>query len=239
VDALIHLAGAGIVDKRWTASYKKELLDSRVKSSELLYETIARNNISLKTLVGGSAIGYYNSYAIESCDENSAPGTDFMARTCVAWENSYSPFAENGIRTVIIRTGIVLSKKGGAYAKMVPPFKFGLGAAIGSGEQAFPWIHVKDVAGIFVYALLNTNMKGVYNAVSSRPVTNLEFSKRLAKSLHKPFFLPAVPEFVLQLVLGERAVTVTKGASVSNDKIKQSGFRFAFDNLDEALTDLI
>jgi len=239
VESIVHLAGAGIIDKCWADSYKKEIIDSRVKSSQLLFETISKNNFKIKTLIGASAVGYYGSVQSEhSYEENDAPGKDFLAETCSAWEKSYSPFINSGIRTVVIRTGIALSEKGGAYAKMLPPFKIGLGAAIGNGKQYFPWIHIKDLAGIFIYGLLHPSLNGPYNASSSEPISNKEFSKQLAKSLKRPFFLPNIPEFALKLVLGERAMTVTTGLKISNKKIKKEGFVFEFDDLGKALEDL-
>jgi len=239
VEAVIHLAGAGIIDKRWTNSYKKEISDSRVKSSALLFDSLSKNNYKIKTLVGASAVGYYGSAESEhTYTETDSAGNDFLSEVCKIWEKSYTPFLEAGIRTSIIRTGIVLSKNGGAYAKMVPPFKFGLGAALGSGRQYFPWIHMDDLVGIFVHTLFNEKTHGPYNAASTEPVTNKQFSQSLAKSLHKPFFLPNVPAFALNLVLGESAVTVTRGVKISNEKIKKSGYRFQYDALEKALENL-
>jgi uncharacterized protein len=239
VESVIHLAGAGIVDKRWTRDFKKEIIDSRVKSTELLWETVSKNTIQLKSFVGASAVGYYGS---ESSDyeftEMDLPGRDFLAKTCIEWENSYKPFSRSNIRTTIIRTGIVLSEKGGAYAKMLPAFKFGLGAGVGKGSQFFPWIHINDLANIFIQGALNPAIQGVYNAAATESVTNHEFSKMLAESLRRPFFLPNIPEFVLKLALGERAIALTSGLKISNEKIKATGFKFEFDNLKEALNDL-
>jgi len=239
VEALIHLAGTGIIDKLWTNAFKKEIIASRVKSSQLLFDTISKNNFEIKTLVGSSAVGYYGSVQSEHCySENDAPGSDFLAQTCIAWEKSYAPFINSGIRTVIIRTGVVLSKEGGAYEKMLPAFRLGLGAPLASGKQYFPWIHIKDLAGIFIHALLHENMSGPYNAAASRPVNNREFSRELAKSLNRPLLLPPVPAFVLKLALGERAVTITSGLKINNKKIKAAGFEFEFDDLENALKNL-
>lgn len=236
VEHIIHLAGSGIVDKRWSLTYKKDLLESRVKSSELLQEYILKTKCPLKSFVGGSAIGYYG--AVESnhvFTEDDLPGRDFLAETCVNWERSYLPLTRSGIRTCVIRTGIVLSKNGGAYAKMVFPFKLGLGAAVAPGTQAFPWIHIDDIAALFVRALLDEKYSGVYNGVSSENTTNLIFSQQLAGSLKRPFFLPKIPSFILNLVLGERAVTLTKGVFVSNKKLKANGFQFKYEKLSDAL----
>jgi hypothetical protein len=239
VESIIHLAGAGIADKRWTPDYKKQILYSRIKSADLLFDHISKNNIKLKTLVGGSAIGIYGAVQSEKIfTEKDEPGTDFLAKTCVLWEKSYEPFINAGIRTSIIRTGVVLSKNGGAYAKMVLPFKLGFGAAIASGKQYFPWLHINDIAGIFVHALLDQNINGVFNAVSAEMVNNTDFSRQLAKSYHKPFFLPNIPKFALKLAMGEGAVMVTEGVKISNKKIKESGYKFEFDSLEKALKDL-
>ncbi|PBQ30396.1 TIGR01777 family protein [Sphingobacteriaceae bacterium] len=244
LDHIIHLSGAGIIDKRWTEAYKRELVDSRVKSTELLFKTISKRAPKLKSFIGASAVGYYGSdvtdHVFTETDEAVLDNSrhDFLAEVCIAWENSYKPIAQTGLRTAIIRTGIVLSKEGGAYAKMVTPFKFGLGAAIASGKQYFPWIHIKDLAQIYVYALFQDNVSGAYNAVSSVSINNDNFSRALAKSLNKAFFLPNVPEFALKLALGERAVTITRGVQISNEKIKAAGYNFAFDDLEEALRSL-
>lgn len=239
VESIIHLAGAGIADRRWTTEYKKQIIDSRVKSSELLFNYISKNNFPIHTLVGGSAMGYYGAIQSEKLfTETDNSGTDFLAETCVLWEKSYEPFINSGIRTSIIRTGVVLSKHHGAYAKMAPTFKLGLGAAIASGKQYFPWIHINDIAAIFVHALFDQKTKGIYNGVASELITNKAFSRQLAKSFNKPFFLPNVPAFLLKIVMGEGSVMVTQGPKISNQKIKDSGFKFEFESVETALKDL-
>lgn len=239
VEHIIHLAGAGIADKRWTKKYKIEIISSRVKSSDLLFEYITRNNYKIKTLVGGSAIGYYGARQSNNVfKENDHPGNDFLADTSVLWEKSYLPFARMGIRNPIIRTGVVLSNKGGAYKKMAPPFKFGLGAALATGRQFIPWIHINDIAGIFTHAVTDNHLDGVYNGVASELVTNKHFSSELAASFAKPFFLPKVPSAALHLAMGESAVMVTEGLKISNQKIKLSGYHFQFETLKEALQQL-
>lgn len=239
VEHIIHLAGAGIIDKRWTSSYKKEILESRVRSAETLYNHVVKHKSSIKSLTGGSAIGYYGAITNQHVyKEEDLAHRDFLGQTCAAWEQSYQPFIDAGIRTSIVRTGVALSKHGGAYKTMRLPFKVGLGAGIGSGEQYIPWIHINDVASIFVHTLLTENISGVFNGVATEPATNNYFSKTLAKSLHRPFFLPNVPAFLLKAAMGESACTVTEGVMASNQKIKSSGFNFEFDNLREALDDL-
>ena len=239
VEAVIHLAGAGIIDKRWTDSYKKEIIDSRVMSSRLLYDVITKNKYPIKTLVGSSAVGYYGSETSDKTySETDVVGTDFLAKVCAEWEKSYTPFVELGIRTVIVRTGIVLSNKGGAYTKMKPAFNLGLGASVATGKQYFPWIHIADLTNFYMQSVLEPRYHGTYNAVVSYTPTNKEFSKQFAKSLHRPFFLPNVPEFILKAVLGERAITLTSGLKINNAKIKGEGFVFEFDDLANALGDL-
>jgi len=240
VESIIHLAGAPIADKRWTNAYKKEIIDSRVKSSELLFSYISKNNYPIKAFIGGSAMGYYGSTPGEKIfTEDDAAGTDFLAQTCVLWEKSYEPFIKKGIRTVIIRTGVVLSKHEGAYAKMAPAFKLGLGAAVASGKQYFPWIHINDIANMLVFALQQQNLKGIYNGVSSEFINNKEFSSQLAKSLKRPFFMPNVPAFLLKIAMGEGAIMVAGGVKISNQKIKEAGFKFEFETAKDALRSLV
>ncbi|MDP1800601.1 MAG: TIGR01777 family oxidoreductase [Bacteroidota bacterium] len=240
VESIIHLAGTPIADKRWTHEYKKQIIDSRVKSSELLFNCISKNKFPIHTLVGSSAMGYYGAMQSEKLFlETDNAGTDFLAETCVLWEKSYEPFINSEIRTSIIRTGIVLSKQSGAYAKMAPVFKLGFGAAIASGKQYFPWIHIHDIAAIFVHALSDQKVSGIYNGVASELITNKEFSKQLAKSFNKPFFLPNVPAFILKIVMGEGSVMVTQGLKISNQKIKDTGFKFKFESVETALQSLV
>jgi uncharacterized protein (TIGR01777 family) len=239
VEHIIHLAGAGIADKKWSEDYKKEIINSRINSSALIYEYIKKLNIPIKSFVGASAVGFYGARSGEELiNETEKPINDFLSNTCVAWEHSYNPFKELGIRTPIIRIGVILSKNGGAYKKMVTPFKYNLGCSIGSGKQYFPWIHINDVANIFVYALKHEALKETYNAVGSEHVNMNVFSKQLAKSIHRFTFLPNVPTFILKLVLGESHLMITEGLKISNQKINDTGFKFEFEKLSDALSDL-
>lgn len=236
VEAVVHLAGAGIVDHRWTPAYKQEIIDSRVKSSALLYDYISKNNYPVKTLVGSSAVGYYGARQNNLVfTEEDFPGTDFLSKTCALWEKSYTPFQQLGIRTAVIRTGLVLSREGGFYKKMAPLFRVGLGAALGRGKQYMPWIHIHDIAAMYKHLLFTTQLSGAYNGVATELINNRDFSKKLAESLNKPFFLPPVPSFALRLALGESAATVTEGLRISNQKVKGSGFRFKFEKVADAL----
>ncbi|MEI6021147.1 MAG: TIGR01777 family oxidoreductase [Bacteroidota bacterium] len=236
IDVLINLAGAGIVDKAWTNDYKKEIIDSRVESTRLLVETVEKNKIQLKHFIGASAVGYYGSEASEMVySESSVAGSDFMAETCARWESAYIPFELLTKKSTIFRLGIVLSNEGGALPKMVLPFKYGFGASLGSGKQYFPWIHIDDLSKLFLYAVETTHLSGTFNAVAPNIVTNLEFSKTLAKSLNRPFFLPQVPEFMLKLFLGERHLALTRGLKISSEKLIDAGFQFDYKNIEEAL----
>lgn len=236
---IIHLAGAGIADKRWTKSYKEQLLSSRMKSSELLYNYYLKSKPPLKTFIGASAVGYYGSASHHTpFTETNPAGNDFLAQVCEVWEKSYLPFQKSDIRTVIFRIGIVLSNKGGAYAKLKPLFQLGLGAALGSGQQGFPWIHLDDLSHILFRAITDTQLNGVYNAVADDLTTNQLFSKAFAKSLNRPFFLPAVPELLLKTILGERAETVTRGARINNSKLMALDIDFNFKTIEVALNDL-
>jgi uncharacterized protein len=236
---VIHLAGAGIAEKRWTRTYKDEILASRVKSSALLHACITKNGYGIKTLVGGSAIGYYGARQSDTIiHEHEHAGSDFLAQTCALWEKSYQPFARIGIRTPVIRTGVVLSNNGGAYQKLSPVFRAGFGAAIADGRQYFPWIHINDIAAIFVFALFKENMNGVYNGVSSELIDNKNFSEKLARSFNKRLILPNIPSAALHLVMGKRALMLTEGLKISNHKIKVAGFEFQFENMEGALREL-
>jgi uncharacterized protein len=239
VDVLINLAGAGIVDKRWTDSYKKSIINSRVDTSALLLDCIQKNNIRLKTFIGASAVGFYGSNMSEEVfTENQKAGDDFMALTCAEWENSYLPFQAYTQQQIVFRIGIVLAKNGGALKKMIVPFKFGMGSALGSGKQYLPWIHIYDLCALFLHGINNPSIKGAYNAVSGEIINNQQFSKALSKSLNRPYFLPNVPEFLLKTFLGERHLAITRGLKISNQKIVDTGFKFEFNHIDEALQNI-
>lgn len=236
VEVIVHLAGAGIGSRRWTKKYKQEIIDSRVKSSELLFQYISKNKYPVKTLAGASAVGYYGARQSEDVfSEEDAPGSDFLAQCCVQWENSYRPFAASGIRVCILRSALALSTKGGTYALLAKPFKWGFGAAMGSGRQYLSWIHINDLAAMYVKAVTDASISGVYNAVAPELVTNQQFSEQLAQSLHKPLFLPNIPKAVLQLAIGESAIALCEGLKISSQKIKDAGFMFEFDHLLPAL----
>ena len=239
VDAIIHLAGAGIADKRWTTARKKEILDSRVQSVGLLYEVLKKGNHQVKSFVSASAIGYYGfGDDDEVFTEASPAGVDFLAQVTKQWEEASEKIDLSGIRVVKLRIGIVLSEEGGVLKSMARPIKLGLGAGLGNGRQYLSWIHLDDLCGIVIKAANDTSMRGVYNAVAPRPVTNFQMTRAIAKTLKKPLWLPAVPGFVLRLVLGEMAELVSRGSKVSPEKVQKAGFAFQFTELESALSDL-
>lgn len=239
-DYIIHLAGENIAEKRWSAKRKAAIIDSREKSSQLLYSVLKKHYKKLDAFVSASAVGIYGAVnGKEICTEETVPANDFLGYTCQKWEESID-FIENlNIRTVKIRTGLVLGKNDGFLKKLIPLFKYRLGSALGSGSQYMPWIHVDDLCTMYLEAIENTEMVGPYNAAINDNTTNTIFSKTLAYIFGYSIWLPNVPAFVLKFVMGEMAVIVLTGRRISSDKIEQAGFKFKFKNLDEALRDCI
>lgn len=239
-DYIIHLAGANIGEKRWSDARKKEIVESRVAVAAFLHKKITENNIPLKAYISASAVGFYGAVTCKNVmTELDAPATDFLGQTCVAWESIAQRFAESGIRNVVLRTGVVLSAQGGALSKMMMPVKWGLGAALGSGRQFMPWIHIDDLCKLYVFALEQESLRGIYNATAPQHCTNAELTKQLATVLHRPFWPVNVPSFVLKLMYGQMADMLLKGSAVSSEKIMKEGFQFTFSKLEMALCDVI
>jgi len=235
-DYIIHLAGEGIADKRWTPQRKKDLINSRVETANLLFEKVKELNPSLKGFIAASGIGYYGATTSEKIyEENDPPGEDFISEICKVWEKSSLQFDAINIRTVIFRTGVVLAKEGGALEKLSQPIKLGVGAALGNGEQYIPWIHLDDLCNMYVEAIENEEIKEIYNAVAPEHVTNKSLTKMIAKKLKKPLWLPNIPAFVMKIILGEMAVILLEGSRVSSKKILATGFKFKFPTINEAL----
>ncbi len=236
VDAVVHLAGENIADGRWTEEKKKRILDSRVKGTRLLSETLANLNPKPRVLVSASAIGFYGNRGAEVLTEESSAGKDFLAEVCREWEDATASAKESGIRTVNLRIGIVLSKKGGALGKMLTPFKLGIGGRVGSGEQFMSWIALDDVLGIIEHALTNKTLSGPVNTVAPNPVTNEEFTKKLGAAISRPTIFP-IPAFALRLAFGGEMAdsTLLSSARVEPQKLKPSGYKFLYPTLDEAL----
>lgn len=237
-DYIIHLAGAGVSDKRWTEKRKKKIRDSRVKSAELIVKKLKEETNHVKALISASGIHYYGDTDGAWADENSRPGNDFFGKTCVEWEKSIERAKELGLRICVLRTGIVLTKDGGALPQFAKPVKYFVGVPLGTGRQFLSWIHIDDLCNIYLKAIEDTNMKGAYNAVAPDPVTNKDFMKTLANVLNRPLFLPPVPEFILKLVLGEMANAVLMSSRVSNEKLVEAGYQFKFYQLKNALENI-
>jgi len=239
-DFIIHLAGAGIADKKWTATRKKEIIDSRTKSAELIYNTVLKNNLKIKAFVSSSAVGFYGAITSDKIfEENDLAANDFLGNTCEMWEKSSQSFSNLGIRVAILRTGIVLTKTGGAFEKMIKPVKMGVGSAIGTGKQIVPWIHIDDLCNMYINAIENADIHGVYNAVAPEFVTYQEFVKLAAQVLNKPFFFPKVPRITLKLLFGEMSALLLEGSRISSEKIQKAGFNYQYPKLQKALEDLL
>ncbi|NOY50961.1 MAG: TIGR01777 family protein [Chlorobi bacterium] len=240
IDYIIHLAGANIGERRWTNSRKQLILDSRLKTGQLIFDKVNEHNIKLKAFISASATGYYGTITTDKIFmETNMPANDFLGNVCNEWEKISDKFGENGIRNVKIRTGVVLSGKGGALSKIIRPVKLGLGSAIGTGRQFMPWIHIDDLCEIYVKAIEDKQMEGAYNAVSPDHKTNEDFTKILASILNKPYWLPKVPPIVMKLAFGEMSDLLLKGSRVSAEKILKTGFEFRFTDLRSALSNLI
>jgi uncharacterized protein (TIGR01777 family) len=232
-DAVIHLAGEGVAEKRWTAARKKSILDSRTQSTQLLYRAIEQAEQKPLAFISASAIGYYGfQTGATLVEENSPAGTDFLADVVVAWEQEVKKIEALSLRCVLLRIGIVLDAKGGALGEMLKP---PVAAPLGSGDQWMSWIHVEDLARLFVFALEKTTLQGVYNAVGPQPATNQQLTKEAAAAKGKLYVGIGVPGFVLQLMLGEMAAMVLGGNRVSSQKIQKAGFEFEFPELKGAL----
>ncbi len=236
VDAVINLAGAGVADKRWTAAYKQEILSSRVLSTRLLVETLKAIPHKVKTFINASAIGIYGYDTGNTLvDENTPTGNDYLANVVKDWEKEAFEAQKQGIRTIAIRIGIVLSHKGGALVTMAKPVKYWLGAALGSGNQYISWIDINDLINELIFILKTDSISGIVNAVAPNPVTNKEFNRLLAKQLGTKILLPNVPSFALNLLLGEFSAAVIGGNKVSGQLIESKGFEFEYKELSESL----
>lgn len=239
-DYIIHLAGAGIADARWTDKRRKEIINSRTKTIELIARELQGRPYKVKAFVSASAIGFYGSDTGNTqLTEQTPSGSDFLAHVTRHWENSAELIDNIGIRTTKLRIGVVLSNEGGALPKISMPIRWGIGAPIGNGKQWMSWIHLDDLCRLFIAALENNKWHGVYNAVAPTPVTNTELTRQIANVLKRPLWLPAIPAFALRLVYGEMANVVLGGNYVVNHRIRtETDFTYEFENLQSALQDL-
>jgi uncharacterized protein len=236
VDHIVHLAGIGVADKRWTEQRKQEIINSRVDSMKLITGVVKRLNIRLDSFTGASAIGIYGMMVSEKIfSEKDRGQEDFLWRTCELWERSYDEISKYSARTCILRIGVVLSEQGGALKRLLPVFRAGLGSPIGNGNQYMPWIHLDDMVSVIVESLFNPAFEGIYNTVATEHITNAAFSKAIAKSLSKPYFMPPIPAFLMKLLYGEMANVLLRGVRASNQKLLDNGFRFKFPELKQAL----
>ena len=242
-DYIIHLAGTNVGEKRWTKKRKKQILESRKKSGELIIKALKEIPNKVQCVLTASGIGWYGPDTKISkqkgFNENDPHSNDFLGEVCEQWEESLKPVVALDKRLIIFRQGIVLSKEGGAFTEFKKPLKFGIAAILGSGKQVLSWIHIEDLCRMYVYAL-EKKFSGVFNAVAPQVISNKNFTLELAKKARGKFFIPVyVPSFVLKIVLGEMSIEVLKSATVSCEKIKSTGFQFLYPSIEAALNNLI
>lgn len=238
-DVIINLAGAGIADRNWTPSRKKEIIDSRVRSAALLLKALQRTGKKPSAYLSAAAVGYYGDRGAAWMHETDSPGSGFLSESCIAWENAIDTVRQTGVRTVAFRIGIVLSTLGGALEKMLLPLKIMGNTYFGDGSQYYSWIHIDDLCRAFLFAIENPAIEGVYNAVSPHPLTNKELAYALAEAHGGGVLTLPAPAFALRLIFGEMADTILNSTRVSPDKILQAGFVFQFPDILPALKDLL
>jgi len=237
-DHFINLAGAGIADKRWSSARKREIIESRVSSTSLLIETIKKYGMKPKSFINASAVGYYGDREAEILTEDSVNGNDFLAKTCQLWEEAATQAESIVDRLIILRIGVVLSEKGGALSKMDATVPYGISSILGSGKQYLPWIHLDDLAHIFLESIRNTEFMGTYNAVGPYPVQQKRFTSELKKAMNSKALLIPTPAIALKLLLGEMSSVVLNSNNASAQKIVDTGFEFQYPHLDTALEEI-
>ena len=237
IDAVIHLAGENVMAKRWNKQHKENILKSRIETTSAMVNAIINTENKPKIFISASAVGFYGS-SDQPVTEKSLPGKDFLSNVVNAWEDQSKKVDEYKVRRSNIRTGIVLDKNEGALAQMVIPFKYFIGGPLGTGKQWFPWIHIEDVVGIYLYVLDNDNVDGIINAVSPHPIRMNEFCKSLGKIMHRPSLFK-VPEFVLRLIFGEATDVLLASAHVIPERTLELGYKFEFEKVENALKNLL
>jgi uncharacterized protein (TIGR01777 family) len=240
---IIHLAGAGIADKRWTKERKEELINSRVESGQLIVKALTEVPNNVRSVISASAIGWYGPDPVipnpRPFVEDDRSSNDFLGETCRNWEQSLAPLHDLGKRLVTWRTGIVLSNDGGALKEFKRPLRFGMATILSGGKQVISWIHIDDLVSLYIRAIENETMKGVYNAVAPFPISNKEFTLQLARLMNNNFFVPLhIPSFALKVVLGEMSIEVLKSTTVSSAKVQLEGYDFLYPRIEEALKEL-
>ena len=234
-DAVVHLAGEPVA-QRWTSAVRQRIMNSRVDGTRMVLEAL--RNSPARILVSASAVGYYGSRGDEILTETSAPANDFLGQVAVAWEAEAMRATEFGIRVVSPRIGVVLGRGGGALARMLLPFKMGIGGRLGSGNQWMSWIHLDDLTALIEFAFLNHTLRGPINAAAPNPVTNADFTKALGGVLHRPAFMP-VPGFALKLLFGEMSRVLLEGQRVIPAAATEAGFKFRYPSIEEALREAV
>lgn len=237
-DAVVHLAGVNLFAKRWNDEFKRVVLESRELSTKNLVEAIKSCTNKPEVFVSASGIGYYGDCGERVLNENSPKGNDFLADVCEVWENESVNVEESGVRSVQIRTGLVLSTEDGALKQMLPPFKFFIGGYLGNGKQWTSWLHIDDIVEIYLHAIDNSSLTGSLNASSPNPMRMKEFAQTLARVLYRPSLFP-VPKFILKLVIGEASEVVLASQRIDVKKLIESGYKFKFEILEDALRDLL
>ena len=240
VDHIIHLAGENIGKGRWTKSRKKAILDSRVRSARLLFDTVEKRNPELKSFTSASATGYYGAITSDYIfSEKDPPAVDFAAKVCTQWEEQAGLFRSGGYRTTIVRTGIVLSREGGILARVLPTINMRFSPLLGKGKHYLPWIHIDDLCGIYLRILDDNSIDGVYNAVAPCPVNYKNFIRALSSFKKKKILIPPTPSFPWKIIFGEKASILLEGSRVSAGKIRDAGYEFSYPDLNTALEDLL
>ena len=238
VDTIIHLAGTGIADKRWTDQRKREIVETRTKSIGLIYGLMRKRANRVRSVISASGIGYYSNRGEELLTEDSQPAHDFIGTCCIDWENAVDEGKELGLRILKFRTGVVLSKDGGALPQLALPVKLGIGSPLGNGKQWIPWIHPRDVMDMYLLGVAHEDLTGVFNMAAPYPVTNEQLTRAVAKQLHRPLWAPKVPAFILKILMGEMALLALGSTKTSAQKIIDAGFTFTYPDIATALQEI-
>ncbi|MBC7655317.1 MAG: TIGR01777 family protein [Oligoflexus sp.] len=238
VDTIVHLAGAGIAEKKWTDERKDVLIKSRTETIRLIYQLMKKKKNQVKEVISASAAGYYSDRGNDLMTEDDLPANDFLANCCVLWEDAVDEGKAFDLRLTKFRTGVILDKDSGALQKIAAPIKFGFGAPLGDGKQWISWIHLNDVAEMYLKGIEDENISGAYNMNAPYPVTNASLTKNIAQQLNKSLWLPNVPAFALKLALGEMSAVVLGSTKMDAKKIEEAGFKFKFPEIKVALKDI-
>ncbi|MCG5538289.1 TIGR01777 family oxidoreductase [Halorhodospira sp. 9622] len=237
-EAIINLAGESIAEGRWTEAKKQRLLDSRLNTTQAVVDLCGQLDTPPKTLISASAMGYYGDQGDREVTEETPPNPEFVHELCARWEEAARQAESHGVRVALMRIGLVLDRDGGTLAKLLTPFRLGLGGPLGSGKQYMPWIHRTDLVRIILFLLDQEALAGPFNASAPEPVTNAEFTRTLARHLHRPAFLPA-PAPALRLAFGEMSRILLTGARMRPQRLQEAGFTFEYPTLDEALSEIL